>query len=555
MLKKILKNNIIMTFFFVALGMMVCAYTKFENSWDLTNYHFYNAFSFLNNRYDKDIAVAYVHGFFNPLIELPLYFYIKYFNDYPSVISGLQGIWYGLLLFAFFKFSQMFFPLTNNKNVFACLLTVVIAATGYATYFQAGSSTNEIAISFFNYISLYLLFKQLQEKTVQKGGILFISGIILGMVLGLKATSIYLCLGAGFSIIVCYKQLKRPLLYISLFTIGGTLGYLITNGWWMYRLWTSYQNPFFPFLNTIFESPYYSNTNFSDKRFIPHIKHMLIYPYLWMFTYIKPTETIFTDLRAPVYYTMGIIGSLWFFIKRHKLNITQQERDLWSFYIAIIVLSYTFWMVIFSIHRYLVPIEMMCSIAFVKILSLLNYNSKKFGIIYMSMATILISIFVMNVETGARWKYSHDDNKFIYVENIKLPHNTLIKIYNLSTAAVLPMIAQNNEEDFISVSEIKDVYLGESSNLTSFGKFKEIREEIEKNHKGNKIIIIKAQGDFMREYKEGYFDIDIEVHQDLQTELKGMYCRKLKANLMKELHICVPNELKNEILIDGDNDE
>ncbi|MBQ8751326.1 MAG: hypothetical protein IJZ30_06805 [Alphaproteobacteria bacterium] len=555
MLRKVLLNNIFMAFFFVILGGIVCGYTRFENSWDFANYHFYNAFSFLNNRYEKDIAVAYIHSFFNPLIEVPLYLYIKYFNDYPYIVSGLQGIWYGLLLFAFSKFSQIFFPLSEKKNVLPYLLTILISATGTAVYFQAGTSCNEHPIAILIFFSIYFLFKQIYDKNTQKAKIFLLIGIIMGMALGLKPTVVYLCISAGLSVILCYNKLKRPVLYIFLFALGGILGYLITNGWWMYKMYDLYQNPFFPFANKIFKSPYYAVSNFSDRRFIPEIDKMIIYPYLWMFTRIRPTETIFSDLRAPVYYTMGIVGTIWYIFKHHTINITQQEKNLWSFYIVFIVLSYILWMLIFSIHRYLVVIEMMCSIAFVKILFSLKYKKEITKILHLTISNIIIGIFILNVQTGQPWPFGHKEDKFIYIENIKIPSNTLIKLYNLPTAGVLPMIWQNNENDFLSISKLGYEYFGTEANLTAFGKFKELNDEIEKKHIGPEILIVRAYGDFMKLYKYGIDDDIMHVHEDLQMEFKDKYCRQLRTNIYKNLYICVPKELKDEILVDGGNDE
>ena len=74
-------QNILMSLILIGIGSYVCTITKFEIIWDFANYHYYNAYAFLNNRLNYDIAPASVNTFFNPLIELPLYFLIQKFNQ------------------------------------------------------------------------------------------------------------------------------------------------------------------------------------------------------------------------------------------------------------------------------------------------------------------------------------------------------------------------------------------------------------------------------------------------------------------------------------------
>ena len=42
-------------------------------NWDLRNYHYYNAFAFLNGRFGWDLAPAQIQTYFNPLGDFPFY--------------------------------------------------------------------------------------------------------------------------------------------------------------------------------------------------------------------------------------------------------------------------------------------------------------------------------------------------------------------------------------------------------------------------------------------------------------------------------------------------
>ncbi len=250
MSKAFLKDTLI-AILFVITGGFICAINLFDFGWDFVNYHYYNPFAFLNDRMNYDILPAAVNTFFNPLIDIPYYFMLQYLKQSPIILFGIQGIWYGLLLFVFYKFSGLLFDTKTLKGKLLTILSVLIAATGQAVWFQAGSTTNEIQVGFCVFTALYFIFKMVKYPEQQKGYTYLLTGLLLGLILGLKPTCIYICVGTGMALIGCFQYLKHPFRFITLFAIGGLVGFLITNGWWMYRMWNLYDNPFFPFLNLI----------------------------------------------------------------------------------------------------------------------------------------------------------------------------------------------------------------------------------------------------------------------------------------------------------------
>ena len=44
-----------------------------DANWDLRNYHFYNAYAFLNNRYAQDLLPSQTPYFYNPLMDVPFF--------------------------------------------------------------------------------------------------------------------------------------------------------------------------------------------------------------------------------------------------------------------------------------------------------------------------------------------------------------------------------------------------------------------------------------------------------------------------------------------------
>ena len=191
----------------MTLAASISAFLKNENFFDFANYHYYNPWAFLNGRIGYDIAPASFLTFLNPLLDLPRYFTIIYFNQHINLFYAINGLWFGLLLFVFYQILTILYSSQNTQDSLWIVMTIAIAATGWMTWYQVGSSTNEICLSFINFCGLFLLLKSLQSKNEQKLSSFILAGLILGAGLGLKVTNITICIAAGASLIIGYKWL------------------------------------------------------------------------------------------------------------------------------------------------------------------------------------------------------------------------------------------------------------------------------------------------------------------------------------------------------------
>src|SRR5271169_3095886 len=70
-----------------------------DANWDLRNYHWYNAYAFLNNRYGVDLLPSQTPYFYNPTLDLPFYILATHV---PAMVAGfalgfIQGLNFVLL--------------------------------------------------------------------------------------------------------------------------------------------------------------------------------------------------------------------------------------------------------------------------------------------------------------------------------------------------------------------------------------------------------------------------------------------------------------------------
>lgn len=543
--RSILNFNFFMCLVCVLLGALICALTRLNFGWDFTNYHYYNAFAFLNNRMNYDIVPASVNTFFNPLIDLPFYFLVEYFNDDPIIIYGLQGVWFGLLIFAFFKITTLFFEPTNWKNALCVFLTLIIGITAHAVWFQAGSSTNEIQVGFLSLIALYFLFKMIKYSPKQNGYVFLFAGLILGCALGLKSTVIYICLASGLSLLLCYKYLNRPFLYVFVFALGGFVGYLITNGWWMWRMWTLYENPFFPFLNGFFHSPYFDDFNYTDTRFIPPSFVKFIFPYIWMTGAFASAEVNFYDLRGIFYYTVALVFCIWLLSKPEKMRRFFKENKLWGFYFIFMICAYVLWLHIFSIQRYLIVVLLLSAIFFIKLVFVCYPKKKVAQWIYIGCTILIIDVFVSVPLTNKSFGRPNKKELAVYIEPIRLPENTLLKLYSFPTAGVIPVLEK--QTDFRALGYIHlNARKMKGSDFVERGKFREMRDKIEVAHKGP-IVLIGRHNSVPK--------MNDIILSHMEKDLVGKCCEVLDNNLDNWLYICVPQELKQQIFAHRKDDE
>lgn len=540
---QILKHDGWVLFLLIAVGSAIALCTKFEFGFDFIHYHYYNALAFLQNRLNYDIVPAGINTFFNPLSDLPYYFIIEWFNDKPDAAYVLSGMCLGLLLFAFFKVCCLFFELKTKGDALSIFALLAIAVTGQSVFFQIGTCTNEIPVALFGFAGLYNLFLMIKEPQKQNEKLFFISGLILGAAMGFKATIIYVCVGAGGSLIVCYKYLRKPFCFIGLFALGGLLGYLLINGWWLYKMWSLYANPFMPFANGIFHSPYFDDVNFNDSNLIPPLRIALIFPLRWNGDVYNPTEQYFFDWHVPLFYIFGVAFLIYILVNA-KARQRFLENRLMVFYATFLILSYVVWLSIFSIVRYLVIVEMMSAIFFVKIIRQGLEGQGKWaqfgrGIVGPMAALLFLSLFC-----NTPWVGRTDNSHLIEVEDIHLPKNTLLKLYGVPLSGFVVPWAKTNDFRVVGHNHLYNIPVAHSD-FAERGRFREMRDEVEKNHKGPVVVLYREMLNDSVNYEK--------FHESLDKEIEGMYCRELKHNFEQDevgVHICVPPELKTEILGD-----
>ena len=114
-----------------------------DANWDLQNYHFYNAWAFLNDRLGWDYAPAQLQSFLNPVIEVPFYWMIA--TDWPPrLVAFVMGLPGGVGAFFLAKILlRIFGKLPPKQRWLYVMLAFIVGICASGPVSLLGSTMNE----------------------------------------------------------------------------------------------------------------------------------------------------------------------------------------------------------------------------------------------------------------------------------------------------------------------------------------------------------------------------------------------------------------------------
>ena len=420
-MKKNFFIDICLFLFFFSVGGCLSIFLGIDRSDDVRNYHIYNPYALLNNRISIDFMPASKESYFNPLLDVPYYLATKYLNDYPNLVTFLAGFSYALFLFMIYKITK-FILKKYNSNLFT-FISVVLAAGVYSVISNTGALNHDVFIFDLVLIVLYLLLNN-WEKYCPK--LIFLGGFISGITLGLKYSSIMFIFSLVITSMIFYKQFKHPAKTLVFYIFGGFVGFMLVNGWWLYKLWTTFGNPMFPYFNWLFNSPYVMQDNIFSGSFQRHVPNeyykVLLYPFFFKF-----------DYRLQVIEVLGLLNLILFpFVDRkefqQKFKIDIRLVDFLLFFCC---LSFIIWVHTFGVPRYLAPsLGLVGVISVVSLLKLFFIRKKNKKIKHQYIVFLIVMVFFFTQQITYMKKFHVNRiikyDSLLSVEDMKIPDNAIV---------------------------------------------------------------------------------------------------------------------------------
>jgi len=443
---------LIFVFIMLAAGSVALLLGKDAN-WDLRNYHYYNGYAFLTGRLDYDIAPAQLQTYLNPLLDVFVYLGIKYL---PAKVFGfILGAIHGIGIWLVYKLTRL---VTRGylvkSSVLIAILAAVTAFLGAGWFSELGNTMGDNIVGIFVLSALLLVLSCPSPITLSDGKRALIgAGFLMGVGTGLKLVAgVYF---AGFFISIAFLMDKPQIVrQYAVLSASFAAGIAVSIGFWMIKLWVKFQNPLFPFYNKIFKSPFFEPTNFHDYRFFPKsLAQQLFYP---MFFVKEPTlvsENVFRDFRFPVLYVVIILFLLWstyrFLLNRNQmLEDSVNDKHVTYFLLSFTAISYVGWQMMFSIYRYVIPLELLTPVVIIAVLSFVLKSSKQSIRIASGMFFFLI-ITVRPIDWGKHSWHNRDawNNNYFSLNAsaplTKFEHTTILMSGEKPTSFVIPFFPKS----------------------------------------------------------------------------------------------------------------
>lgn len=325
---------------------------------DIWNYHWYNAYSYLNNRLFYDLAPADAHSYFNPYLDVLFYLGITHLPAYEYMF--LIGFLHGLISFPILSICGFF--LQNQKSLFKYIITLICCFGSIFFIGELGTSIHDNTTSLLNLSSFALLLKSNNKVNYKY---LIISGIIVGISCGLKLTnSIYVITLIVLTFFLnrnCFN-LKHNIKLSVVYGFSALVGIILISGHWFWQLYIHYGNPIFPFYNHIFKSPYASvlpsatkHKYFFSEKGLEHF----FYPFYFA-EHIDRVASV-APKKITLYLTLCsyIIIPIAAIVNVCRYNFKLLFKSKFFLILVFFFTSFFTWQLFFGVYRYLISTDLL----------------------------------------------------------------------------------------------------------------------------------------------------------------------------------------------------
>lgn len=338
----------------IGLPLLGVLLMRIDGNWDLRNYHLYNPHAWLAGRTAIDIAAAQLQTWHNPLLDLPFYL---------LVTSGLSlrwaSLWLALPCMASLTFLMRLQSRLSPEPVTRTSQGVLafLAITGAATYSTLALSMNDAFVGAAMLGSLCLVIGRDGDSGEFRAWLL--AGMVAGAMAGLKLTAMVYCIGIAFASLVS-GTLVEKFRRLGALAIGGIAGFLVTYGYWGWRLFTTHGNPFFPYYNNLFRSPDALPADWADARFRPEsLGDGLLAPIHLLQRSQRYSEIFLSDPRLLLaMLALGLLAWL-------HWNKRSAGRNEFAVLLVFVLASFLPWILQYGIYRYATVFELLGCLALV----------------------------------------------------------------------------------------------------------------------------------------------------------------------------------------------
>ena len=330
-----------------------------DANWDLRNYHLYNGYAALGQRLLSDLAPAQLQSYFHPLLDIAHYGLMVH---WPAPLVGfVLGALHGLVFALVAAIAWRVLEDDPRRATRAPLLALaMLASAAFVSELGNTMADNMTALPMLGALALVL---RAQARQRTRGGHAWLAwvlaGLMIGLAVGLKLTNALYAVALGLAALVDGGPMRRRLAGTTAMTAVALLVFAAVGGVWFWKVWQAFGNPLFPQFNAWFQAPLASGDAVSDTKFLPgNLGQWLVWPLLFTAAPRRISEIALPQLLWATLYLLLLVGAVRT-LRSRKAARPSPGAPAGRVLCVFVVVAYLLWQSMFSIHRYLVAIEVL----------------------------------------------------------------------------------------------------------------------------------------------------------------------------------------------------
>ena len=428
------------------LGVMTMAayavYLGKDANRDFRDYHYYGCYCLLNGRLGLDIYAAHLGQFLNPVAYLPFCWSVDHLP--PVLVGILYGALAGLSLGVLYQLAWTALAGLSRRNRMAlCLLTAVAGLWSPLFLSAVGTSFTD---SWAPLLVMLGLLAVLRDAESPSWRLILAAGLALGFATGVKV--VYGVYAFALFLTLCTTFARPGLLRrLATYCAGVAAATLLVGGPWALALARRFGNPFFPFFNRIFRSPYFAPVNFPDPRWkATTVGQALEYPLHWAAENSSlSSEFPFRDLRFAFFVVLLVpvlVISLGCLLRPTRAVANEPESLfhpahrrllLWFFTLAFLTWLYTI-----GHMRNATTLELLCPLAILAVCDCLIQHRRAAQLAFAAIA--LLGIVWIRIPNWGRRPYGDNWFQVTIPAELRTPNTLYVMPDSAPSAYLAPML-------------------------------------------------------------------------------------------------------------------
>ncbi|WP_427926512.1 hypothetical protein [Xanthomonas hortorum] len=328
-----------------------------DANWDLRNYHLYIGDAWANNRLGADLAPAQMQSYFSPLLDV---MHAWLMLQLPGPVVGLLlGALHALVFIPVAAVAWRVLSNEPRRAQWAPLLAVAgMCSAVFLSELGGTMGDTASAIPVLAALAIVLLAQARARQGVRVVHLWAVAGALIGLAVSLKLTNGLYALALAPAVLCDGGRLRSRVLGLSVLSGVAALVLVLVAGPWYWQVWQHLGNPLFPQFNGVFKSPLAQPVSIADVRWLPrNLGEQLIWPLLFTFKPQRIGDLGLVQAGWAVLYAVVLIA-----VGRRVVRRPVRHSRLDRSAVVLLVffgVAYALWQAIFSIHRYLVALELL----------------------------------------------------------------------------------------------------------------------------------------------------------------------------------------------------